>query len=204
MGTYSQILDILRTALKDAGSKAALQRKLGAMVRSTFLKAIEDREPQLPRPEILCPWLDTLDVEVRFRKAPEIPGSAFVRLAEPEDLATPPADRPDRGQVTFRMEFLADRTAEECVAMTARLGMPPTVSPGALLLLDTGEAARIEPREGALHLVMLGGRALLRRIQRASSGWILASDTHGIVPIDVQDGDLVVLGRVIAVVQPMP
>ncbi len=203
MGTYSQIVDILRNALREAGSKVALQRKFGA-TRSTFLKAIDAREPQLPRPEILCPWMDTLDVEVRVRSAPEVPGSAFVRLAEPEDLAAPPADRPDRGQVTFRVEFLADRPAEECVAMTARLGMPPTVQPGALLLLDTCEAARTEPREGALHLVMLGGRPVLRRIQRAGTGWILASDTRGIVPVDVPDGELAVLGRVIAVMQAMP
>ena len=129
MGTYSQIVEILRTALREAGGKAALQRKPCANVRSAFLKAIDVRAPQPPRPEILCPWLDTLDAEVRFRSAPDIPGGVFVRVAEPADLALPPAGRPDRGQAVFRLEFPAGRPVEDCAARTVRQGMPRRRSP---------------------------------------------------------------------------
>ena len=55
-----------------------------------------------------------------------------------------------------------------------------------------------------MHLLMPGGRPVLRRIQRVPAGWILASGTHGTVPAGVPDGGLAVPGRAIAAVQPMP
>ncbi len=202
MGTYQQIVDILREALADAGgNKTALQKRLGTSGRSTFLKAVDAHAPVLSGPEILCPWLDTLDVEVRFRQAPEIPGCVFVRMATVEDLASDA--RPDRGQTVVHANLLGGRPAEGCVVMTPQLDMSPTVLPGALLLLDISEDARSEVQEGELHLVLLRDCPVLRRIQRAHAGWILVSDTPGIVPVDVPDNDLVVLGRVIAVMQPL-
>ncbi len=203
--SYTQILAILHDALAEAGgNRAEVWRRLGEPNRTTLYKALNGVAPVLPRPEILCRWLDALDVVIVPRTALGIPGCVAVRMADIADLVLPPADRPDSGVTACRIEDLDGRPADDFVVVTTRDGMPPTVLWGDRILVDTGEKARTDVRDGGMYIVLINNGAVIRRLQRTSTGWLLVSDTPEIVPISMPDGELTILGYVVGHLQLYP
>ncbi len=210
MDARDTILTHLKTAYDLAGrSKARLIRDLGlpANQRMSLSRALDSDEPTVPYGDIMCQWIDALGLKLVKPAAAKPAGAGAVRevrLMAPSDLALPPEDWPDRGAMTLPAADLDTRDLDSLAlgAVTVRRGMPPTILPGDTVIVDASDGAKLDMVDGAVHVVDLGGLPQLRRIQRGATGWILASDTPGIVPIDIPHGaswPCDVLGRVVAV-----
>lgn len=209
MGAYQQILSILQRALEQAGgSRLQLMDELKARGnRTTLYRALEKENPVLPKPEILCSWLDELDVRI-VDAAPNDLDCTNVPMALPADLLLEPKKRKYRGFCYFRDGDLDHDADYVGMNVDDDLQMPPAVHVGDLLLLDVSDAARAAQEEGKIHLLLLHDDAfVLRRLQRAQGGMTLVSDVPEIAPVMVADAGpcpYSVLGRVEAVVHRRP
>ncbi len=127
-----------------------------------------------------------------------------IRLVDPGDLLGQPKDWLSRGVLSLPISGEDVHVLETGAlgAVPVRRGMPPTIVPGDLIIVDASYSARSRKLDGAVHVVNLGDWPQLRRIQRGADGWILASDTPGIVPVEFPDDanwPCDILARVVAV-----
>ena len=60
MSTYDEIAKGLREYADKIGGKANMMRFLNAK-KATIYRALEDDEPSLPAPDVLCEWLDKIN-----------------------------------------------------------------------------------------------------------------------------------------------
>ena len=205
MGTHQQILNILHRALEDDnGNRVQLMHHLGAeKSRSTLYKALESKNPVLPRPELLCQWLDKLGVRI-VDSGQETSDCVSIRIISPVDLLLEPAKRPYRGYCYFRGCDIEPYSESDFVGIevNSEIEMPPSIREKDFVLLDVSDSAKAEREEGAVHFLKLGDAFAFRRLQRGQDAMILVSDTPEIIPITVSDSGncpYSVLGRVAAV-----
>ncbi len=209
MGTYQQILSILHKALEQSGgNRIQLMDELKARNnRSTLYRALEKENPVLPKAEILCSWLDELDVRI-VDAAPNDLDCTNIPIVVPKDLTIEPKRREYRGFCYFRDGDLDHDADYVGIDVDADLQMPPAACAGDLLLLDVSDAARAAQEEGKIHLLLLHDDAfVLRRLQGAQGGVTLVGDVPEIAPVCVADAGpcpYSVLGRVEAVVHRRP
>ncbi|MCR5256860.1 MAG: S24 family peptidase [Desulfovibrio sp.] len=212
--TYQQIAACLQEALNRCGGlRADLMKKLGAeKSRATLYKALDRDHPILPNPDLLCPWLDAIGVEISMAPVPGTePGETLlqeIRMARPLDLTLPLEDRPGRGVCVLRAESLRRRGLDPyaVVGIDAVHGMPPTILPGDLLFVDACDRAQMTVADGQIHVLQYGDGAdsiVLRRIQRLAGGGVrMTSDTPGIEPETVNANDewpFDILGHVVGI-----
>ncbi len=196
MDAFDTILTHLHAELEKAnGNKAELLRKLGTpQSRMTLYRALDPDVPTLPQGDVLCRWLDAMGLQV-LRPLPPTPTGAgdvyAVRLADVSDILQPLENWPDRGTMTLPVALLDARGLDPVAlaAVVVRHGMPPTILPGDLAILDVSDGAQITPVDGAIHVLNFSGQPYLRRVQRTPQGWLLSSDTHGIMPVTIADGE---------------
>ena len=205
MGTHQQILNILQKALEDEnGNRVQLMHHLGAeKSRSTLYKALESKNPALPRPELLCQWLDKLGVRI-IDSGQEISDCVSIRIVFPVDLLLEPAKRPYRGYCYFRGCDIEPFHESDFVGIEvdSEIAMPPSIREKDFVLLDVSDSAKAEREEGAIHFLTISDAFAFRRLQRGQDAMILVSDTPEIIPITVADSGncpYSVLGRVAAI-----
>jgi phage repressor protein C with HTH and peptisase S24 domain len=102
--------------------------------------------------------------------------------------------------MAFDARFLAEISVKSTSAVVLRVvgdSAAPTISDGALVIIDTDRTA---PRDGGLYVLRVGDELLLKRLQPLVGGGLrLLSDNPAYSPEDVAEGDLarvVILGRV--------
>ncbi len=209
MGTYQQILNILQKALEQSGgNRIKLMDELKARGnRTTLYRALEKENPVLPKPEILCSWLDELDVRIVDAFQEDL-DCTNIPMTIPDDLRLEQKKRKYMGYCYFRDGDLDHDADYVGMNADADLQMPPTIRRGDLMLVDISASARAAQEEGAVHLLLLHDDAFaLRRIQRAQGGMMLVSDVPEIAPVFVSDAGpcpYSVLGRVESVVKRRP
>ena len=107
MKAYEQLVNCLRQSAARAGGKAELMRFLGAK-KATFYRALDDENPVLPSPDVLCEWLDKLHVNFalpgeELRQFVLVPSVKAV-AGSGESLET---DDHVQGYYAFRQDFFA-------------------------------------------------------------------------------------------------
>ncbi len=210
MDARDTLIAYLNDAYEAAGRmKTKLLRSLGLpqSMRSSLTRALDPVEPCLPVGDLVCRWIDALGLRIVKSVPPKVAGIGTVReirLVEPGDLLGTPEDWPPRGVLSLPVSDLDVHVLEPraLAAVPVRRGMPPTIVPGDLIIVVAGNGPRSMKLDGAVHVVDLGDWPQLRRIQRGADGWILASDTPGIVPVTFPydaDWPCDILARVVAV-----
>ncbi len=103
MGTYQQILNILQKALEQSGgNRIKLMDELKARGnRTTLYRALEKENPVLPKPEILCSWLDELDVRIVDAFQEDL-DCTNIPMTIPDDLRLEQKKRKYMGYCYFR------------------------------------------------------------------------------------------------------
>ena len=201
MDAFDTIIAHLHAARDEAGSLAKLLNRLNLACpqsRMTLSRALDPDVPKLPGGETLCCWIDALGLKL-VTPMPPMPEPAEddaedegcrIRLMEPGDLLLPPESWPYRGSMRLPTTGLAARDLDPLTlgAIVAKRGMPPAVVPGDIVVVDASEGRRLEKLDGDMHVVDLDGRPQIRRIQRMQDGWLLSSDTPGIVPVEIRYG----------------
>ncbi len=199
MKTYDQLVNCLRRSATAAGGKAELMRFLGAK-KATFYRALDDANPTLPSPEVLCDWLDKLHVNFilpgeEMRQFVLVPRVRAVAGAG-ESLET---DDHVQGYYAFRQDFFHKNNihAKDCAMLLVRGdSMQPLIKDGDFILVDQRDR---RPLDGLIYLLGVGGTLMVKRLFRLPMGWRLYSENRDYSPIDLQGDELEsfrVFGRV--------
>lgn len=190
MKTYDQIVACLRRAADTAGGKSELLRFLGAK-KATFYRAMDDDNPSLPSPEVLCEWLDKLHISFvppgeemkQFELVPRVRAVAGAG----ESLET---DDHIDGYYAFRDDFFRKNGIhpKKCAMLLVRGdSMEPLIRDGDFILVDQGDN---DPQDGLIYLLGVAGALMVKRLFRLPTGWRLYSENRSYSPIDLQGDEL--------------
>ena len=190
MKTYDEIVACLRKAADRHGGKAELMRFLGAK-KPTFYRAMNDENPVLPSPEVLCQWLDKLHVTVSM-PGEELAGYELVPRVEARAGAGESFETSDdvAGWYAFRSDFFRHVNAnpKKCVTMFVEgESMEPLIHAGDMIMVDQTEA---DAKDGLIYLVNLSGALMVKRLFRLPQGWRLHSENPQFGHLDVLGDEL--------------
>lgn len=154
MKTYDQIVACLRRAADIAGGKSELLRFLNAK-KATFYRAMDDANPALPSPEVLCEWLDRLHISFvspgeemkQFELVPRVRAVAGAG----ESLET---DDHIDGYYAFRDDFFRKNGIhpKKCAILLVRGdSMEPLIRDGDFILVDQGDK---DPQDGLIYITI--------------------------------------------------
>ena len=148
MKTYDEIVACLRKAADRHGGKAELMRFLDAK-KPTFYRAMNDENPVLPAPDVLCQWLDKLRVTLSM-PGEELDEYELVPRVEAKAGAGESWETSGAvaGLYAFRREFLnrINASAKRSVTMfVSGDSMEPLIKDGDMILVDQAEAS---PKDG--------------------------------------------------------
>lgn len=200
MGTYDQIVEGLRKNADMSGGKGNLMRRLGAE-RATFYRAINDDGGKLPKPEVLCDWLDELNAQVVFPGS-ELKDYSLVKMvaAKPGAGESFETDADVTGLYAFRNDFmrsigLKPETSE--MMYVSGDSMQPLINNGDTVLIDKSDNV---PQDGNIYVLSFGDALMVKRLQKIGDGWNICSENASLyppVPVKGQELDkFKVYGRV--------
>ena len=199
MSTYDEIAKGLREYADKIGGKANMMRFLNAK-KATIYRALEDDEPSLPAPDVLCEWLDKINAQIVF------PGEElddFVMIPKVKAVAGAGASLETNGDISayyaFRNDFLKREhiNPKNSVMMLVRGdSMEPLIKEGDTILIDQNDKV---PQDGRIFLVALGEELMVKVLQKIPNGWNICSISDRYAPLSVQGDELEnfrVFGRV--------
>lgn len=199
MGTYDAITEGLKDYANRLGGKADLMRHLDAK-KATLYRAMDDENPALPNPEVLCQWLDKLHAQVVF-PGEEMDGFVLI----PRVKATAGAgeswetESDVAGMYAFRESFMRNLGVNPKKAVTMFVrgdSMEPLIYDNDTILIDTNDK---EAREGYIYVIGLGEALMVKRLQRTVYGWNICSENKKYPPITIEGQELdklEIVGRV--------
>ncbi len=199
MNTYNEIADGLKRYAQRIGGKANLMRFLDAK-KATLYRALDDENPALPAPDVLCEWLDKMNVQIAF---PDEELDKYVMIPKVKAVAGAGASLETNDDVAgfyaFRNEFLKRENinGKNSVMLVVRGdSMEPLIRDGDTILIDQNDK---KPQDGRIFLVGLGEELMVKVLQKIPNGWNICSINERYAPLSVQ-GDEVdtfrVYGRV--------
>ena len=190
MKNYDEIASGLRTFAEKLGGKANLMRFLGAK-KATIYRALDDEEPSLPAPDVLCEWLDKINAQIVF------PGEElddFVMVPKVKAVAGAGASLETNGDISayyaFRNDFLKREhiNPKNSVMMLVRGdSMEPLIKEGDTILIDQNDKV---PQDGRIFLVALGEELMVKVLQKIPNGWNICSINERYAPLSVQGDEL--------------
>ena len=199
MSTYDEIAKGLREYADKIGGKANMMRFLNAK-KATIYRVLEDDEPSLPAPDVLCEWLDKINAQIVF------PGEElddFVMIPKVKAVAGAGASLETNGDISayyaFRNDFLKREhiNPKNSVMMLVRGdSMEPLIKEGDTILIDQNDKV---PQDGRIFLVALGEELMVKVLQKIPNGWNICSINDRYAPLSVQGDELEnfrVFGRV--------
>ncbi|WP_308586658.1 S24 family peptidase [uncultured Desulfovibrio sp.] len=190
MSTYDEIASGLRKYAERIGGKANLMRFLDAK-KATIYRALDDEDPALPAPDVLCEWLDKINAQVSF------PGEElddYVMIPKVKAVAGAGASLETNGDVAgfyaFRNEFLKREhiNGKNSVMMVVRGdSMEPLIKEGDTILIDQNDKT---PQDGRIFLVGLGEELMVKVLQKIPNGWNICSINERYAPLSVQGDEM--------------
>lgn len=190
MGTYRTIVDGLRDYAERLGGKADLMRFLNAK-RPTLYRAVNDENPCLPNPEVLCEWLDKMKAQIVFPgeqmagfdliprvKAVAGAGQSFILDGDVEKT------------YAFRhsfFEYLGVKPKDAVMMFVTGDSMEPVIHDRDTILIDLTDT---KIKEGYIYVIALGDTLMVKRMRRIKDGWNICSENENYSPIPVRDQEL--------------
>lgn len=191
MGTYDAIVKGLRQSAEHCGGKANLMRHLDAE-RATFYRAINEETQKLPKTEVLCKWLDKLNVQIAF-PGNELKDFALVPRINAQAGAGESFDTDSEvvGLYAFRNDFMREigvKIDNAEMMLVSGDSMQPFINNGDTVLIDKSDTV---PKDGHIYVITFGDALMVKRLQRIPNGWLICSDNRAIYPpVPVQDQEL--------------
>ena len=199
MKTYDQIVACLRRATGRTGGNGELVLFF-LPKKATFYRAMDDDNPALPSPDVLCDWLDKLHISFvspgeemkQFELVPRVRAVAGAG----ESLET---DDHIDGYYAFRDDFFRKNGIhpKKCAMLLVRGdSMEPLIRDGDFILVDQGDK---DPQDGLIYLLGVAGALMVKRLFRLPNGWRIYSENAKYLPTDVIGDELEsmkVFGRV--------
>lgn len=190
MGVYSEIAQGLKDYAVKTGGKASLMRKLEAK-KATFYRALDDEAPVLPSPDVLCEWLDKMDVQVLF---PDEEMADFVMVSKAKAVAgaggSLETDEGSTGLYAFRREFLMREhihTADLRMMLIRGDSMEPTIKDGDTVLVDQTDKKLMD---GRIFIIGVDEELMCKRAAKIPGGWRFCSENKERPDIDVTGDEL--------------
>lgn len=189
MSTYNEIATGLKRYAEKIGGKANLMRFLDAK-KATLYRALDDSEPSLPAPDVLCEWLDKINAQVSF------PGEElddYVMIPKVKAVAGAGASLETNGDVSgmyaFRNDFLRREhiSPKKAVMMMVRGdSMEDLIKDGDTILIDQTDNT---PQDGRIFVVGFGDELMVKRLQKIPTGWNVCSENpkYGNFPVEGDD-----------------
>lgn len=190
MNIYDQLLKKLKEEAAKSKSEADLMRRLDAS-KSTFYRALDNKDPKLPKGDELCRWLDKLRAQIVF------PGEDlddYVMIPKVKAVAGAGASLETNGDVSgmyaFRNDFLKREhiSPKKAVMMMVRGdSMEDLIKDGDTILIDQTDNT---PQDGRIFVVGFGDELMVKRLQKIPTGWNVCSENKKYSDFSVEGDDL--------------
>ena len=199
MKTYDEITAGLKAYAGRVGGKASMMRILDAK-KATFYRALDDENPVLPAPDVLCDWMDKMHVQVVF---PGEHAEDYVYVPKVAAIAGAGAsfvvDDEATGLYAFRRAFLEREhihTQDLVMMMVSGDSMEPLIRDGDTVLVDQTDDS---PADGKIYVLRIDDALMVKRMEKIPGGWRVKSDNPDRGHYDLRGDELEslhVFGRV--------
>lgn len=189
MNIYDQLLKRLKEEAARHKSEADLMRRLDAS-KSTFYRALDEKDPKLPKSDELCRWLEKLRAQIVF---PDEEMEDYVMIPKVKAVAGAGASLETNGDVSgmyaFRSDFLQREhiSPKKAVMMMVRGdSMEDLIRDGDTILIDQTDN---QPQDGRIFVVGFGDELMVKRLQKIPTGWNVCSENpkYGNFPVEGDD-----------------